>query len=250
MSQTKSSLICRTWTLSLWSLLLAVASTAPVTTSAQTGHVPKPAVDLKPGVANYKVRFDVVGQSATMDITRTTKELNGAWVVNETSTTPQFSGSDETTIEKRTLIIRKRVFHDKVITGELQFRGHNATGEITVNGQKQTINVDLGGVVFADGAGGQDVLAALPLAKGYTAEFRNFGMQLQNVKTLQLRVMGTDTVSVPAGTFNTWKVLIVSLDGGAESSALWVEKRTHRVVKYAMSFPSFHDAVATAELMK
>ena len=94
------------------------------------------------------------------------------------------------------------------------------------------------------------MLAALPLARGYTAEFRNFGLQLQNVKTLQLRDMGTDTVSVPAGTFNTWKVLIVSADGGDESSALWVEKRTHRVVKYAMSFPGFHDAVATAELTK
>ena len=230
--------------------VLAIALIAPLTTSAQTGQVPKPVVDLKPGVANYKVRFDVVGQSATMDLTRTTKLQNGSWVVTETSTTPQFSGSDETTIEKRTLIIRRRVFHDKFTVGELQFHGHNATGEITVDGLKQTINVDLGGVVFADGAGGQDVLAALPLAKGYTAEFRNFGMQLQNVKMLQLRVMGTDTVSVPAGTFNTWKVLIVSLDGGAESSALWVEKRTHRVVKYAMSFPSFHDAVATAELMK
>ena len=230
--------------------VLAIALIAPLTTSAQTGQVPKPVVDLKPGVANYKVRFDVVGQSATMDLTRTTKLQNGSWVVTETSTTPQFSGSDETTIEKRTLIIRRRVFHDKFTVGELQFHGHNATGEITVDGLKQTINVDLGGVVFADGAGGQDVLAALPLAKGYTAEFRNFGLQQQNVKMLQLRVMGTDTVSVPAGTFNTWKVLIVSLDGGDESSALWVEKRTHRVVKYAMSFPGFHDAVATAELTK
>jgi hypothetical protein len=237
-------------TTSFRNFVLAIALIAPLTTSAQTGQVPKPAVDLKPGVANYKVRFEVVGQSATMDITRTTKLQNGAWVVTETSVTPQYSGSDETTIEKKTLIIRKRVFHDKVTAGELRFVGHNATGEITANGQKQSINVDLGGVVFADGAGGQDVLAALPLAKGYTAEFRNFGLQQQNVKTLQLRVMGTDTVSVPAGTFNTWKVLIVSLDGGDESSALWVEKRTHRVVKYAMSFPGFHDAVATAELMK
>ena len=237
-------------TTSFRNFVVAIALIAPLTTSAQTGRVPKPAVDLKPGVANYKVRFEVVGQSATMDLTRTTKLQNGSWVVTETSTTPQFSGSDETTIEKKTLIIRKRIFRDKVTAGELQFHGHNATGEITVDGLKQTINVDLGGVVFADGAGGQDVLAALPLAKGYTAEFRNFGLQQQNVKTLQLRVMGTDTVSVPAGTFNTWKVLIVSLDGGDESSALWVEKRTHRVVKYAMSFPGYHDGVATAELTK
>ena len=237
-------------TTSFRSFVLAIALIAPVTTLAQTGRVPKPVVDLRPGIANYKVRFEAAGQVATMDLTRTTKEHNGAWVVSETSNSPGLSGSDETTIEKKTLIIRKRVFRDKATAGELQFRGHNATGVITVNGQKLSINADLGGVVFADGAGGQDVIAALPLAKGYKAEFRNFGMQLQNVKMLQLQVMGTDTVTVPAGTFHTWKVLITSLDGGSETSALWVEKRSHRVVKYAMSFPNFHDAVATAELTK
>ena len=250
MIQAKASFIPGMRTRALSCLVLATILVAPIRTSAQDSPIPRPVVDLKPGVANYKVRFEVVGQVATMDLTRTTKAQGRTWVVTETSSTPAYIGSDETTVDKKTLILRKRVFHDKATEGELEFHGSSATGTVILNGQKQSINADLGGVVFADGAGGQDVIAALPLTKGYTAEFRNFGMQLQDVKRLQLQVMGTDTVSVPAGTFDTWKVLITSLDGGSESSALWVEKRTHRVVKYAMSFPNFHDAVATAELTK
>jgi hypothetical protein len=55
---------------------------------------------------------------------------------------------------------------------------------------------------------------------------------------------------VPAGTFDTWKALITSLDGESDTYALWVEKRTHRLVKFAMSIPMLNDAMATAELTK
>ncbi len=229
---------------------IAIALAAPVAASGQRGEVPKPAVDLKPGTANYKVRLEAGGQVAMMEITRTTKTQNGAWVVTETSRMAGHTQTDETTVEKKTLIIRKRVFRADNTVADLQFAGRNATGTITDRGQKQTINADLGGVVFADGASGQDVLAALPLARNYTIEFRNFNIGSQEVRMLQLRVMDTETVSVPAGTFDTWKVLITFLDGGTDSYALWVEKRTHRVVKMAISVPHLKDALATAELTK
>lgn len=229
---------------------VAIAFAAPLAASAQRGEYPRPAVDLTPGTANYKVRLEAAGQVVMMDLIRTTKAVNGTWVVTETSGTPGHQQMDESTVEKKTLIIRKRVFRAEGGVADLQFAGHTVTGTIDADGQKQTINRDIGTVIFADGAAGQDVLAALPLAKGYNVEFRNFNVGSLQVKTLQLRVMDTERVTVPAGTFDTWKVLITSLDGGSDTYGLFVDKRTHRVVKMAMSVPNLGDALAIAELVK
>jgi len=229
---------------------IAIGLAAPIPSFAQNGDVPRPVVDLKPGTANYRVRLEASGQVMTMDMSRTTKLQNGSWVVSETTSFPGHVQTDEITLERKTLIIRKRVFRDGDAGAELQFTGRNATGTITDGKQKYAVNSDLGVVIFADGGGAEDVIAALPLTKGYTAEFSNFNIGSQQVKTLQLRVIDDEKVTVPAGTFDTWKALITSLDGGTDTYALWVEKRTHRVIKEAISVPNLTDALATAELVK
>jgi hypothetical protein len=229
---------------------IALGLLAPLAIFAQDGAAPRPAVDLKPGTAHYNVRLEAHDQVMMMDMTRTTKAQNGTWLVTETTTSPGHSQTDVTTVEKKTLIIRTRVFRDRDALADLRFNGRKATGMISQGAEQQVVNADLGGIIFADGSGGEDVLAALPMAKGYTTEFLNFNIGSQQVKRLQLRVTDDETVTVPAGTFDTWKALITSLDGGSDTYALWVEKRTHRLVKFAMSIPNLGDALATAELTK
>ena len=229
---------------------IAIALAAPVSIFAQDGAAPKPAVDLKPGTAHYNMRLEAGGHAVLMDMTRTTTAQKGMWLVTETTTTAGQTQTDVTTVEKKTLIIRKRTVQAGNTVADLRFDGHKATGMISAGTEHQAVNADIDGVIFADGGGGEDVLASLPLAKGYTTEFLNFNFVLQQVKRLQLRVMDEETVTVPAGTFDTWKALITSLDGESDTYALWVEKRTHRLVKFAMSIPKLNDAMATAELTK
>ena len=233
-----------------YAIALSIALSVPATAFAQSGQVPRPVVDLKAGTANYKVRLEAAGQVAMMDITRITKSQNGRWGVTETSWMDGRSQTDETTLEKKTLIIRTRLFRAGDAVADLKFDGRRATGTITDGKEKHVVDADVGGVIFADGASGGDVMAALPLARNYSVEFRNFNIGTAQVRQLQLRVIDSETVVVPAGTFETWKVLITSLDGGTDSYALWVEKRTHRVVKMAVSVPNLRDALATAELTK
>jgi hypothetical protein len=238
-------------------MVILIGLAGPIATLAQSGNLsaedggsPKPAVDLTPGTASYKVRLETGGRIITMDLTRTVKTQNGAWLVNETNTMPGLTTTDEAIVEKRTLLLRRRTIHEGTTSAEVQFLGNRATGTITVNGQKRDINTDVGGVLFADGPGGQDAIAALPLAQGYTANFRNFDVEQQQVKVRQLRVMGTDTVTVPAGTFHTWKLLVTTEGGDEEMTAYWVDKASRRVVKMATSLPEQNGALATAELIK
>jgi len=238
-------------------LAVAITLTAPILASAQNvgvssrtdGSAPRPAVDLTPGTASYKVRLEAGGRIIAMDLTRTVKAQNGAWVVTETNVMPGLTMTDEAVVDKKTLLLRKRTIHEGPTSAEVQFVGNAATGTITVKGQKREISMDVGGGLFADGPGGQDAIAALPLANTYTANFRNFDVESQQVKLRQLRVMGTDTVTVPAGTFQTWKVLVTSEGGSDEMTAYWVDKASRRVVKMATSLPE-QRALATAELVK
>jgi hypothetical protein len=212
---------------------------------------PKPSSELTPGTATYKARIEAGGQSIPMDITRTVKEVNGAWVVSETAQMPMGAISDSATIDKGTLLLRKRVIHQGPAVVEVAFAGNKATGKMTMNGQERPITADLGGAVFADGAGAQDVVAALPLAEGYTTTFRNFDIMSQQVKPRQLKVAGSEKVTVPAGSFDAWKVEVTPSDGGnGERVTIWVDKASRRAVKMVTVIPAMNGATATAELTK
>jgi dipeptidyl aminopeptidase/acylaminoacyl peptidase len=212
---------------------------------------PKPTSELTPGSVTYKGRLEAGGQTIPMDMTRTVKEENGAWVVSESAQMPMGVISDSATIDKGTLLLRKRVIHQGPAVVVVQFADNKATGKMTMNGQERPITADLGGAVFADGAGAQDVVAALPLAEGYTTTFRNFDIMSQQVKPRQLKVAGSEKVTVPAGTFDAWKVEITPSDGGnGERVTIWVDKASRRAVKTVTVIPAMNGATATAELTK
>jgi hypothetical protein len=64
-------------------------------------------------------------------------------------------------------------------------------------------------------------------------------------------VTGSESVTVPAGTFDAWKVEITPADGGTgESTTLWVDKTSRQVVKISSVVPEMNGAIATAELTK
>ncbi len=211
---------------------------------------PKPAVGLRAGTASYKAKIEMGGQSMPIDITRTVKEENGAWVVTEIAVMPQGTMSDEVTLQKGTLQVQKRSIKQGPAVIEVSYAGNKATGKMTMNGQDRPITADLGGVLFADGAGANDVIAALPLAAGYTATYRNFDIMTQQVKPRQLRVIGSESVTVPAGTFDAWKVELKPAEGTGETVTLWVDKKTRVVAKSSAILPQMNGAVATAELVK
>ena len=214
-------------------------------------NAPKPSAELTPGTVTYKARLEAGGQTLPMDITRTVKDSIGAWVVTETSVMPMGTVKDEATIDKGTLQLRKRVVHQGPAVVDVVFADNKATGKMSMNGQERPITGDLGGAVFADGPGANDVVAALPLAEGYTTAFRNFDLMSQKVQMRQLKVTGSEKVTVPAGTFDAWKVEITPADGGTgQTTTLWVDKPSRRAVKISTILPEMNGAIATAELTK
>ena len=119
---------------------------------------------------------------------------------------------------------------------------------MTTNSQPKPIDVDLGGTVFADGAGAFDVIATLPLAEGYTVSFRNLDIEKQKVEIKNLKVLGSESVTVPAGTFDAYKVEVVTADNDADKLVLWIAKDSRKVVKITAVLPGMGGALLTSEL--
>ncbi|HLW54788.1 MAG TPA: alpha/beta fold hydrolase [Candidatus Angelobacter sp.] len=213
--------------------------------------VPKPVADLTPGTHKYKAKIAMGGQEMSLDSSTTISEENGAWSAKTTLTTPAGPVLIATTLEKGSLIVRRvNVIQPGGGGVDVQFSGNKATGNMNLGGQEKPVNADLGGPVFADSAGADDAIACLPLAEGYSATFRNFDIRKQKEKLLQLKVTGAESVTVPAGTFDTFKVDITSADGGSDHQTLWITKDSRQTVKTSAVLTEMGGATMTAELLQ
>jgi dipeptidyl aminopeptidase/acylaminoacyl peptidase len=210
--------------------------------------LPKPAVDLQPGTFPYQVTIAMGEQKMSLKVSTSITDGGASWTAVNKMETPGGTATDTATIEKTTLILQKRNMTQGPVVIDLDFAGDKAAGKMNMNGQEKPIAADLGGPLFADGAGDDQVIASLPLAEGYSATFRNFDIQTQKVKLQQLNVAGVESVTVPAGKFDAFRVEITSGDGGADKKTIWVAKDSRKVVKASAVIAAMGGAVMTEEL--
>jgi dienelactone hydrolase len=217
---------------------------APTATSA----APVPVADLVPMVARYSATIEAGGQRIALTITQEAREENGAWLFTETAETPMGPAVDTGVIAKGSLLLRKRTVKQGPADIALEFSDKAITGSLSMNGQARPVNVTLDGPIFADGPGSHAVIARLPLAEGYTTTFRNLDVRSQKVEVKQLKVVGKESVTVPAGTFDAWKVEVAGADGA--NTTLWVAADSRQVARITAVLPAMNGAVLTAELQK
>lgn len=215
---------------------------------ANSVSAPKPAADLQPGTWKYKAKLAANGQEIPLEITTIIKDDGNQWSATDTMQTPMGEATDVALLEKGTLLLQKRDVQQGPVTVKLVFAGNKASGTLSMNGNEKPVDVALTGPLFADAAGSMQSIAALPLAEGYSTQFRNFDVQKQKEKLLQLKVVGMESVTVPAGTFDSYKVEITSADGGNDKQTLWVAKDSRKPVKVSAVLGSMGGATMTAEL--
>jgi hypothetical protein len=210
---------------------------------------PKPAADLHAGTSTYKGWVvDEEGKKTDFVATRTIKEQGDAWIVTETAKQAEGEATDETVLAKGSLVLRQRSIVQRPFKMDYVVKDGRAIGKMQVGGQLRPILVDLGGELFADGAGRSAVVAALPLAAGYETSFNNFELPSLSITAKRLKVVGSERVTVPAGKFNTFKVQVTSDEG--DETTFWVAKSPRKTVKMVTKSPELSGGVITTELQK
>ena len=61
----------------------------------------------------------------------------------------------------------------------------------------------------------------------------------------QIKVVGSESITVPAGKFETWKAEVSSAEGEPGVTTLWIDTKSRRVVKILSTRPQ---GTITAEL--
>ena len=193
--------------------------------------VPKVVAPLTPGTSKWAAKLQAGEQVINMTVTVEVKASDDGWVITHTMAAPSGDAVDIATVDKQTMAFVKRQVKQGPVAINLEMKGNKVTGSMNMNGQEKAIDADAGGPLFADGSGGRLTIACLPLAEGYSATFRNFDLQQMKTKLLQLKVTGSEKLTVAAGAFDTYRVEISSAEGGPEQMTLWVAKDSRKAVK-------------------
>jgi dipeptidyl aminopeptidase/acylaminoacyl peptidase len=208
----------------------------------------KIATPLQPGVLKYKVTIQMGTQSIPLTMANEIKAEDGAWTVTNRMMSPMGDFTEGFVLDQDTLAVRKRSVHQGPTEVELAFQDNKVTGSMKMNGADKPIAVDIAGPVFPEVSAVPAVLACLPLAEGYATAFRTFDVRKQKDKVMQLQVVGSEKVTVPAGTFDAFKVEVADGDGGAGKITVWIAKESRKPVKFASIAPEMGGATVTAEL--
>ncbi len=216
---------------------------------ASSVSVPKVARDLEAGTYKYQAKIETGDQKVSLNVSTTIAADGDAWTATDVIEAPNGTATEVSTLEKGSLIARRLSLKQGPLSVDLNFSGNKAAGNMNINGQDKPVSVDLGGPLFANAAGAKQAVACLPLAEGYRAVYRNFDVLKQKLKLMQLNVSGVEKVTVPAGTFDAYRVDITSADGGDDKETLWVTRDSHQAVKESAVLASMGGAVLTQELL-
>jgi hypothetical protein len=154
-----------------------------------TVGVPKVAADLREGSLSYRAKVEVAGKVIELTQSFGIKSDGNTWIVTETASMPGNTVTDRTVLEKGSLVLRKRSVWQGPVTVEFEVKDNKAVGEIKMSGQVMAIAIDLGGPLFADGAGAYQVVGTLPLAEGYATR-QEPDLQTQKVTRQNWRSSG------------------------------------------------------------
>ncbi|MCU0975066.1 MAG: prolyl oligopeptidase family serine peptidase [Steroidobacteraceae bacterium] len=209
--------------------------------------VPKTARELKPGASSYAVSIALGPQTIQMGLATEIARDGDSITITDRSRSPMGEATDTVVLDAATLTVRKRSLAQGPVSISYEVKDGRAVGQMAMGGEPKPIDVELGGELFADGPGSPQVVAMLPLAEGYTTSYRNFDVQSQKVRVMQLSVAGSETVTVPAGSFDAWKVELLAPEDG-QKTTLWIAKECCRVARTSSVVPRMNGAAVTAEL--
>jgi hypothetical protein len=161
-----------------------------------------------------------------------------AWLIVDAAQTPMGAVTDSIIVDPVTLAPVTRTVHQGPATIRITARGDSLVGRIEAGPQQLPIAVKAEPPVYMEAGALNVALSTLPLAPGFRGTYRVFDILGASTKEHLLEVAGSETVSVPAGTFETFRVEARPVDGSAGGATLWIETApAHRLVKSEATLP-------------
>jgi hypothetical protein len=151
----------------------------------------------------------------------------------------EFAGTDTTSVlvDAETLkpdfIRRERHLEDEdtIVEGTYDHETAVLTIKFNEDGEERTLPIRLDRENYYDNDESLFIWRTIPFAEGYKA---NYNTVLTNVRTIQgltIEVKAREEITIPAGTFDTWR-LEIGGESGLHQVAWFAATPDHRLVKY------------------
>ncbi|WP_412069514.1 alpha/beta fold hydrolase [Rubrivirga sp. IMCC43871] len=180
---------------------------------------------LAPFTASFDGTIEAMGQTFELAISRTVSSVGDTFVIVDAAESPMGAAVDSTVVASADLRPLSRRVTQGPVTVAFDYAPERVTGEIVAQGQTIPVDAALDAPLAVEGSSLYVGLGTLPLAEGYRAQFAGFDSQTQKPVTYTIEVTGTDSVEVPAGSFETFVVALTQGDGtGGGNGTLWVSQ--------------------------
>jgi dipeptidyl aminopeptidase/acylaminoacyl peptidase len=197
--------------------------------------LPLPEIDsgkIKPTSLTYKANMQIAGQEIDIGISRNVEESKfdgkDVWRIVSQQETPMGSAMDTVFLDKSTILPIRRTINQQQVRVVMDYGDQAVTGKIHMGTNEIPINIDLPAPTLSDGASQELAIVGMPLAEGFETTFRVFNVQAQKVRPMLLKVTGSETVEVAAGSFESFKIEIKPLDGDPGGGTMFVSKKDPR----------------------
>jgi hypothetical protein len=214
-----------------------VSLAPPPKSAAEAEKAPLPAANgslLKPLSLVYKGTGMMGSKPISLDVTRTIAKgaVSGAptWQIVTNQSSGQGGAVDTFDVDASTLIPLRWSVKQGLATVVINYSAAGVKGAVKMGTQEMPIDVALDAPVFGDGSSLEVLVGALPLAPAYQTTLRVFDFQTQKGRSMSLAVAGSESVTVPAGTFACYKLEIKPIDDESGGSTIFVNKTDPRVM--------------------
>lgn len=205
---------------------VSTVSLADTSLEAYAATAPLPKLDSKkiiPFSAEYSEMIKTGGQEITVEVVKkvshTTLDGKDYILIEETSKSPQGTVESKYYLDDTTLLPKKQTVNQTGVNIALEYKPDKITGSMELRGQINNISVDLDASILSSL---ETVVSAMNLKPDFNTTLRTFNLLQQKVVSHSLKVVGKETVSVPAGSFDTYKVEVTPLDGSSGAQTIYV----------------------------
>ena len=199
--------------------------------------------ELIPVSLKYATTIAFEEEKLDIDMTATVSELDDMWKVSSLSTGVIGEVHDECHIDKKSFESRYRMMKQGPSILELNYDGKMATGRTVSGNNESEVSTALEGPAFCSGPAMPFTIASLDLTEGFEDSFRVFNPSNKSTSYMIVSVVAEESLTVDAGTFDTYKVEISNADQSPGTISLWVDKASPMVVKSLQSMPQMGGAV-------
>jgi len=211
--------------------------------AAMTAALPPVDADLiKPAKLVYDAVAAVQGMEVpievTVDVTEGQFDGKPAWMTITTQSSMMGAAVDTFVVGGTNMLPLYRGVSQGGAIVAMDYSDTGVKGTITMGAQEMPIDTKLEAPVFGDGSAMDVAISCMPLAPDYKTSFRYFDLLAQQVKVYVLEVTGMESVTVPAGTFETYKVELRPMGNETGGGTVFVDTKSRYQVRATMQLPA------------